>query len=91
MSIDESVLREVSLCALGQIFRGNLCDKLLENRVAVPFQRNAVIYEAGDQERTFFFIRAGCVKAGTLADDGHEIIYLIRKSGDVVGELSACR
>lgn len=54
-----------------------------------PFSKGEVIYDVGDKDRTFFFIRHGFVKVGTILQDGQEIIYDIRKDGDVVGELCA--
>jgi CRP/FNR family cyclic AMP-dependent transcriptional regulator len=54
------------------------------------FQKNAVIYEVGDHIRTFFFLQTGFVKGGTIASDGREIIYDVRKGGDIVGELCVC-
>ena len=75
--------------ALSQIFRGNLCETLFRNRDATRFGKNQVLYEVGDGDRIFFFIRSGYVKVGTIAEDGREIIYFIRKDGDVVGELCA--
>jgi CRP/FNR family transcriptional regulator, cyclic AMP receptor protein len=35
----------------------------------------------------FFFLQSGFVKVGTITSDGHELIYDVRKGGDVVGEL----
>jgi CRP/FNR family transcriptional regulator len=43
----------------------------------------------GDKERTLFFLTDGFVKVGTITSDGHELIYDVRKGGDVVGELCA--
>ena len=43
----------------------------------------------GDTARTFFFLQRGFVKVGTITSDGHELIYDVRKAGDVVGELCA--
>lgn len=77
--------------ALVTIFRGKLCDTLLRNRSAVTFEKDQVLYDVGDKSRTFFFIRSGFVKVGTLTEDGQEVIYDIRKEGDVVGELCACK
>ncbi len=45
------------------------------------------MYDLGDSERAFFFVRRGVVKTGTITESGREIIYDIRKDGDVVGEL----
>jgi CRP-like cAMP-binding protein len=75
--------------ALALIFRGRFCDILLPNRSTVSFGEDEVIYDLGDQERTFFFIVHGVVKIGTITDSGREIIFDIRKDGDVVGELCA--
>lgn len=36
-----------------------------------------------------FFLQDGFVKLGTITSDGHELIYDVRKGGDVVGELCA--
>jgi CRP-like cAMP-binding protein len=66
-----------------------LCDVLLPNREATTFGKDEVIYELGAEERTFFFIRRGVAKVGTITDSGREIIYDIRKDGDVIGELCA--
>jgi len=90
MSItDDAALRMAALSsALVPIFRGRFCDILLPNRVARTFEEDEVIYELGDKERTFFFVRHGIAKTGTITDDGREIIYDLRKDGDVVGELA---
>jgi CRP/FNR family cyclic AMP-dependent transcriptional regulator len=76
--------------ALATVFRGKFCDVVLPNRKAATFTRNAVIYDAGGRDRTFFFLQSGFVKIGTITPDGHEVIDDIRKGGDVVGELCAC-
>lgn len=87
---DDTVLRMAALSsALVPIFRGRFCDILLPNRAVKSFDEDEVIYELGDRERTFFFVRRGVVKTGTITDDGREIIYDLRKDGDVVGELCA--
>jgi len=75
--------------AVVPIFRGRFCDVLLPNRTISTFAEDQTLYELGDRERTFFFVRHGVVKVGTITDDGREIIYDIRKDGDVVGELCA--
>ena len=73
--------------ALAPIFRGRFCDILLPNRAARTFAKGEVMYDLGDRERTFFFVRRGIVKTGTITDNGREIIYDVRKDGDVAGEL----
>jgi CRP/FNR family cyclic AMP-dependent transcriptional regulator len=75
--------------ALASIFRGKFCDVILPNRKPCHFDRNVVIYEAGDPARTLFFMRRGFAKVGTITPEGHEVVYDIRKSGDVMGELCA--
>jgi CRP-like cAMP-binding protein len=75
--------------ALSMIFRGKLCDVVLRDRSVATFEKDQVIYEAGDGNRTLFFIRSGFVKIGTITEDGRELIYDIRKGGDLVGELCA--
>ena len=91
MSTENGVVSRMAAvsAALGPIFRGRFCDILLPNRAIRAFDEDRVLYELGDRERTFFFVRHGVVKVGTITDDGREIIYDIRKSGDVVGELCA--
>lgn len=87
---DELALRiAASSSALIPIFRGRFCDILLPNRTAMTFAEDEVIYELGDSQRTLFFVRRGVVKTGTITADGREIIYDLRKAGDVVGELCA--
>ena len=76
--------------ALVPIFRGRFCEiLLLADRSPQLFEEDQVVYELGDSRRTLWFIRRGVVKVGTIMDDGREIIYDVRKSGDVVGELCA--
>src|SRR5215470_14522023 len=76
--------------ALAAMVRGKLCDTLLSNLVPATFEKDAVLYDLGDGDHTFFFLRTGVVKVGTMTEDGHEIIYDVRKAGEVVGELSMC-
>src|SRR5579864_99351 len=75
--------------ALSGIFRGRLCDVLLRNRATTSLAKGAVIYDLGDEKQTLFFIRSGFIKVGTITEDGHELIYDVRKVGDIVGELCA--
>ena len=89
---DRSALRsrDAALAsALAGIFRGRFCDILLRDRVALPFAEGAVIYDLGATQRALWFVRRGVVKVGTITADGREIIYDVRKDGDVVGELCA--
>jgi CRP-like cAMP-binding protein len=62
---------------------------LLADRAARTFDEDAVLYEMAERERTMFFVRRGVVKVGTVTANGREIIYDLRKAGDVVGELCA--
>ena len=81
-------LRDAALAsALAGVFRGRFCDILLRDRVAAPFEEDAVVYDLGDTQRALWFVRRGVVKVGTITADGREIIYDVRKNGDVVGEL----
>ncbi len=85
---DDTVAELASLSsALAPIFRGRFCDILLPNRAARTFAKGEVMYDLGDSERSFFFVRRGIVKTGTITDSGREIIYDVRKDGDVAGEL----
>lgn len=81
-----SAALSVALCG---VFRGRFCDILLRDREAAPFEEDAVVYDLGDTQRTLWFVRGGVVKVGTITADGREIIYDVRKEGDVVGELCA--
>ncbi len=83
---DAPGMATVSL-ALVPLFRGRFCDTLLPHRAARIYDKQDVIYELGDEQRALFFIRQGIVKTGTITSQGREIIYDIRKDGDVVGEL----
>jgi CRP/FNR family cyclic AMP-dependent transcriptional regulator len=75
--------------ALAVVFRGKFCDFIIPNRKATTFSKQSVIYDVGDRERTFFFVQSGFVRVGTITVDGREVIYDVRKSGDVIGELCA--
>jgi CRP/FNR family transcriptional regulator, cyclic AMP receptor protein len=75
--------------ALAGTFRGKLCDVILRDRNVTTFEKDQVIYDAADQHRTFFFLQKGFVKVGSITEDGHELIYDVRKAGDIVGELCA--
>jgi CRP-like cAMP-binding protein len=75
--------------ALAPLFRGRFCDVVLGGRPARVFEEDAVLYEMAARERTFFFLRTGIVKIGTITAAGREIIYDLRKDRDVVGELCA--
>ena len=87
---DDMEARGASLSsALAVIFRGKLCDVVLRDRPVLTFGKEQVLYNIGDKDRVLFFLRSGFVKVGTITPDGHELIYDVRKSGDVVGELCA--
>ena len=74
---------------LARTFRGKLCDVILRNRSVATFEKDQVIYDAGERSQTFFFLQKGFVKVGSITEDGHELIYDVRKAGDIVGELCA--
>ncbi len=87
---DDFAIRQATVSsALGSVFRGKFCDAILPNRKPVTFEKGEVIYEVGEKDRTFFFLLSGYVKVGTITPDGHELIYDVRKGGDVIGELCA--
>src|SRR5215472_2206650 len=75
--------------ALATMFRGKLCDVVLWNRSVTTFEKDQVIYDVGDENQTFFFVQKGFVKVGSVTEDDHELIYDVRKAGDIVGELCA--
>lgn len=74
---------------LSAIFRGRFCQTVLRDRTPVRFGKGETLYDVGDSEGAFFFIRAGLVKIGTITESGEEVIFDVRKAGSVVGELSA--
>lgn len=76
--------------SLAAIFRGKLCDTVLRNRSTISVDKGATIYGVGDRGRTVFFVKRGVVKVGIVTAEGQEVIYDLRKDGDVVGELCAC-
>lgn len=87
----DAIDRQASVsAALASVLRGKFCDAVLPNRKSSRFQKNDVIYEVGDQGRNLFFLQTGYVKVGTLSSDGREIIYDVRKGGDLIGELCVC-
>ena len=87
---DESAVCQAAVSsALASVFRGKFCDAILPNRKATNFKKGEIIYDVGDKNRTFFFLQRGFVKLGTITPSGNEIIYDVRKDGDVVGELCA--
>jgi CRP/FNR family transcriptional regulator, cyclic AMP receptor protein len=75
--------------ALLSIFRGRFCDAVLPGRKVTTFNKDDIIYDVGDRNRTLFFLQNGFVKVGAITSSGHEVIYDVRKEGDVVGELCA--
>ena len=75
--------------SLSTIFRGRFCRILLQNRSSHTFEKGETLYDIGRNEGSFFFIRSGVVKIGTITESGEEVIFDIRKAGEVVGELSA--
>lgn len=92
LATEDAALQEGAFsAALVSLFRGKLCNVLLGGRRQELFEKDAVLYEVGDRDRNFFFIREGFVKVGTILQDGREIIYDIRKEGDVAGELCAAQ
>ena len=86
---DDPLSQSAVSTALVSVFRGKFCDAILPNRKTTEFRKEEIIYDVGDQERTLFFLRDGFVKVGTITSDGHELIYDVRKGGDVIGELCA--
>jgi CRP/FNR family transcriptional regulator, cyclic AMP receptor protein len=92
LAANSAIIEEAALSgALQTIFRGKFCNILLSGRTPLRFRAGDVLYDVGDLSRSMFFIQKGYVKVGTLTADGREIIYDIRKEGDVVGELCAAR
>ena len=75
--------------ALVSVFRGKFCDLILPQRQPTTFAKDEVIYTVGDKQRTMLFLQRGFVKVGTITATGSELIYDVRKGGDVVGELCA--
>jgi CRP-like cAMP-binding protein len=89
LELDDFLSQAAVSTALVSVFRGKFCDAILPNRKSTSFKKEEVIYDVGDKERTLFFLQGGFVKVGTITSDGHELIYDVRKGGDVVGELCA--
>jgi CRP-like cAMP-binding protein len=75
--------------ALVRSLREEFCDVIMRNRSVTTFEKDQVIYDVGDEKPTFFFLQKGFVKVGSITEDGHELIYDVRKAGDIVGELCA--
>lgn len=87
---DDEACRLAALSStLAPIFRGRFCDLLLPGRATQIFEPDEVLYETGDRERSFYFVRGGVVKTGAITREGREIVYDLRKERDVIGELCA--
>lgn len=82
-------LESVLSSSLSAVFRGRLCRTILQNRSSQKFEKGETLYDIGRKVDSFFFIRSGVVKIGTVTETGEEVIFDIRKAGEVVGELSA--
>jgi CRP/FNR family cyclic AMP-dependent transcriptional regulator len=89
VEFEDSPTQAALSTALISVFRGKFCDAVLPNRKTTSFKKDAIIYDVGDRERTFYFLQDGFVRVGTITSDGHELIYDVRKGGDVIGELCA--
>jgi len=89
VELEDSLSQAAVSTALVSVFRCKFWDAILPNRKTTTFKKEQVIYDVGDKERTFFFLQDGFVKVGTITSYGHELIYDVRKGGDVVGELCA--
>jgi CRP-like cAMP-binding protein len=88
--LDDPLGRQAVLStALIAVFRGKFCDLIMADRKTTTFGKHSVIYDLGDRDRTFFFLQKGFAKVGTITADGREVIYDVRKGGDVIGELCA--
>lgn len=87
---DPAAVDEATLSSeLVTVFRGKFCDILMAGRPPDHFKEEDVLYDIGDRNRSLYFIQRGFVKIGTLTPSGREVIFDIRKAGDVVGELCA--
>ena len=73
---------------LAPLYCGALGDGHFAMRAPRSFERHAVISMILAKPIEAF-IRSGVVKTGTITPEGREIIYDVRKDGDVVGELCA--
>src|ERR1700687_3548871 len=89
LELEKSLSQAAVSTALISVFRGKFCDAILPNRKTTTFKKEEILYDVGDEGRTLFFLQDGFVKVGTITADGHELIYDVRKGGDVVGELCA--
>jgi hypothetical protein len=90
VGFDSSIERQAAVsAALVSVFRGKFCNLILPDKKSKIFKKHQVIYEVGDKERTFIFLQTGFAKVGTITTNGREVIYDVRKGGDVVGELCA--
>lgn len=55
-------------CVLSGIFRGRFCQILLQHRIPQKFEKGETLYDIGRNEDSFFFIRSGVVKIGTVTE-----------------------
>jgi CRP/FNR family cyclic AMP-dependent transcriptional regulator len=89
-SVESELQRASVSAALATIFRGKFCDSLLHNRPYFTVAEGSALYDVGDVRQNLFFVRRGIVKVGAVTDGGQEVIYDLRKEGDIAGELCIC-
>lgn len=57
----------------------------------VAFDKGAHVFHAGDEDRHFYVVKDGLLKAYYLSEDGKENIKSFLMTGDVIGSLAAVR
>lgn len=88
LAADMAMGRQATISnALCSAFGHGNCAEFLSSRRLTSFRKNDVIYNVGDRDRVFFFIKSGFVKVGATTSSGSDVIYDLRCQGDVVGEL----
>jgi CRP/FNR family cyclic AMP-dependent transcriptional regulator len=55
----------------------------------VHLQPDSTLFKEGDVSGTVALILSGRIKASSLTEEGHEVVFGVMGAGDLIGELSA--
>ena len=66
-----------------------LSDLIIGTDKQVKLQKGDVVFNQGDIEHTFYFVKSGMLKATYVAEDGSEFIKSFILSGDLIGSLTS--
>jgi len=76
--------------ALSSLFRGKLCDQLVQGRPRRRLVAGESIYQIGDLAQTLYFVHSGLIKGVVVTESGRELILQLHKPRDIFGEVCFC-